>query len=125
LLDNAFVQFDDFSAAQRIADNFSVRDLHRSLDRFARRYCPVARQFGVAYHWSLMQVEYATDIVFRRQQDLTPLYETITGSAPRFGESRAGRSIQSPSVRGRAHSHLALLAQSSPPPRSGGHPPPG
>ncbi|HHH31696.1 MAG TPA: hypothetical protein ENK57_25565 [Polyangiaceae bacterium] len=29
----------------------------------------------------LMQVEYATDIVFRRQRDLAPLYETITRTA--------------------------------------------
>ena len=81
LLDNAFVQVDDFEAAQRIADDFSIRTLHHALDRFAKRYCPVIRKFAVGYHWSLMQVEYATDIVFRRQRDLAPVYEAITRTA--------------------------------------------
>ena len=64
-----------------MADDFQVRHLHRLLDRFARRFCPVTEALGVSYHWSLMQVEYATDIVFKRQQDLIPLYETISRTA--------------------------------------------
>lgn len=80
LLDNAFVKLDDFEAAQQLADEFPIRALHRALDRFARRFCPVVRQFG-DYHWTLMQVEYATDIVFQRQSDLAPLYETVTRTA--------------------------------------------
>jgi DNA-binding MarR family transcriptional regulator len=81
LLDNAFVQIDDFDAAQKIADALDIRKLQRALDRFAKRYCPVVRQFARGYHWSLMQVEYATDIVFRRQRDLAPVYEAITRTA--------------------------------------------
>jgi len=81
LLDNAFVQIDDFEAAQKIADALDIRKLQRALDRFAKRYCPVVRQFALGYHWSLMQVEYATDIVFRRQRDLAPVYEAITRTA--------------------------------------------
>jgi len=81
LFDNAFVQVDDFDAAQKIADAFDIRTLHRSLDRVAKRYCPVVRLFNAGYHWSLMQVEFATDIVFRRQQDLAPVYEAITRTA--------------------------------------------
>lgn len=30
------------------------------------------------YHWSLMQVEYASDLVFKRAADLRPLYESIS-----------------------------------------------
>jgi DNA-binding MarR family transcriptional regulator len=81
LLDNAFVQLDNFEAAQQLTDEFPIRALHRALDRFAKRYCPVLRQLGVGYHWSLMQVEYATDIVFRRQRELAPVYEAITRTA--------------------------------------------
>jgi hypothetical protein len=81
LLDNAFVRIDDFDAAQAIAETFDIRKLQRALDRFAKRYCPVVRQFAAGYHWSLMQVEYATDIVFRHQRDLAPVYETITRTA--------------------------------------------
>jgi hypothetical protein len=81
LLDNAFTEVDDLEAAQRIADDFPVRRLHRRLDRFAHRYCPVIEQLGVEYHWTLMQVEYATDVIFRRQSDLAPLYESVIRTA--------------------------------------------
>jgi hypothetical protein len=46
------------------------------LDRYARQFCPPVALFDSGYHWSLMQVEYATDIVFYRQQDLV-LFPTI------------------------------------------------
>jgi hypothetical protein len=83
LLDNAFVQLDDFEAAQHIADALPIRALHHALDRFAKRYCPVIGKLGLksGYRWSLMQTEYATDIVFRRQGDLAPLYEVIARTA--------------------------------------------
>jgi hypothetical protein len=29
---------------------------------------------GLPYHWSIMQAEYATDIVFKRQKDLQAIY---------------------------------------------------
>jgi hypothetical protein len=81
LLDNAFVQLDDFAAAQKITDSFDVRKLHRKLDQCARRFCPVVRHFKGGIHWSLMQVEYATDLVFRRREDLAPLYEGLVRTA--------------------------------------------
>ncbi len=81
LLENAFVDIADFPRAQALADALDVRRLHRHLDRIASEYCPVAQCFTSGYHWSLMQVEYATDIVFRRQADFQPLYATITHTA--------------------------------------------
>ena len=33
--------------------------------------------FEQSYHWSLMQVEYATDLVFRSTTTLAPLYEQL------------------------------------------------
>jgi hypothetical protein len=33
--------------------------------------------FGQSYHWSLMQVEDATDLAFRSQTGLGPLYEQL------------------------------------------------
>ena len=77
LLDNGFTAVADFARAQRIADRFSVNQLHRTLDRYARHFCPVLRHFRAGVHWSLMQVEYATDIVFRRREDLRPLYDAL------------------------------------------------
>ena len=81
LVDNAFLQIDDFEAAQKLTDDMSIARLQSALDRFARRYCPVIESLGLSYHWSLMQVEYATDIVFKRQSDLAPLYEALTRTA--------------------------------------------
>src|SRR5215472_4781046 len=34
--------------------------------------------FAPSYHWSFMQVEYATDLVFRSQAVLKPLYEQLS-----------------------------------------------
>lgn len=73
--DNAFVRIDDWQRAQELADNFSPDLLHRVLDRYAALCCPVLDAFGQTYHWSLMQVEYATDLVFRSAATLKPLYD--------------------------------------------------
>ena len=81
LLDNAFAQIGNFPSAQRLADNWPVEKLHRKLDAFALRYCPVIRQLGLNYHWSLDQVEFATDIIFRRQADLQSIYGNLTRTA--------------------------------------------
>lgn len=81
LLDNAFGWIADVEQAQQLADEFSVELLRRKLDQFARRYCPVVEQFGLSYHWSLDQVEFASDIVFARQCDLQALYERLTRAA--------------------------------------------
>jgi hypothetical protein len=81
LLDNAFVDIDDFARAQQIADRLKPLTLHRKLDRFARQFCPAAAEFTAGYHWSLMQVEYATDIVFKRREDLAPLYDHLVRTA--------------------------------------------
>jgi len=69
LLDNTFVQCDDWDQAQNLVDRFKPEKIHRILDRVARTYCPVVKQFA-PYYWSLMQVEYATDLVFYKQEDL-------------------------------------------------------
>jgi hypothetical protein len=81
MLDNAFVEIEDFDRAQKLADSFRVAGLHRRLDRMARTFCPVIRQFHSGYHWSLMQTEYATDIVFKHREDLRVLYEALVRTA--------------------------------------------
>jgi len=82
LLDNVIVDCDDWAKAQEIVQGFDVKALHRTLDHYARLYCPAALSFGQdQYYWSIMQVEYALDIVFRNSRDLAPLYESITRTA--------------------------------------------
>ena len=58
------------SGRNRSSTGWRSKRLHHRLDECARRFCPIHRDFGVAYHWSVDQCEYATDIVFRRQSDL-------------------------------------------------------
>jgi hypothetical protein len=74
---NAFLRIDDCQGAQALADSFSPRLLHRILDRYAVSCCPVLDTFKQSYHWSLMQVEYSTDLVFRSKAVLAPLYEQL------------------------------------------------
>ena len=52
---------DDWALAQALADTLSPDQLHRTLDRVCRLYCPV----------------YATDLVFRSTITLGPLYEQL------------------------------------------------
>lgn len=81
LVDNAFVDIEDFERAQELADGLRAGPLHRLLKKLAVIYCPVIRHFRSGYHWSLMQVEYATDIVFRSREDLEPLYDYLVRTA--------------------------------------------
>jgi hypothetical protein len=81
MIDNVMTKIDDFPGAQRIADSFPAERLHRALDVFAKRYCPVVDKAPGAYHWSIMQIEYSTDIVFKSVFDLQPIYDSIIRSA--------------------------------------------
>jgi hypothetical protein len=81
LADNAFVQLSDLERAQGLADSLTPDELHRRLDRYAERLCPVGQVFGQRYHWSLMQVEYSTDLIFRSEATLKPLYEQLSRQA--------------------------------------------
>ena len=71
----------DWQRAQTLADALSPKDLHRVLDGYAAQCCPVLDVIGQSYHWSLMQVEYSTDLVFRSQAMLAPLYEQFARQA--------------------------------------------
>jgi hypothetical protein len=81
LIDNAFVEIADWQRAQHIANELEIKRLHRQLDAMAHRFCPVHRDFGVVYHWSVDQCEYATDVVFRKQADLAGIYDNLTRTA--------------------------------------------
>jgi len=81
LIDNAFVSIADADKAQAIIDSFPVRALHSRLDDLARLLCPVIRHFHSGYHWSLMQVECATDLIFSSAEDLAPLFDHLVRTA--------------------------------------------
>ena len=81
LADNAFVRVSNIARAQALADALKPDALHRRLDRYAKQFCPVLDVFGQRYHWSLMQVEYSTDLIFRSETTLKPLYEQLARQA--------------------------------------------
>lgn len=81
LVDNAFLAIDDFATAQSLADRWEAGRLHRKLDQFARRFCPILKQIEERYHWSLETAEYATDLIFHRQADLQAIYGDLIRTA--------------------------------------------
>lgn len=79
--DNAIMNVPSFEEANHFSENIDIGLIHKTLDRFAELYCPVIKKFPMGYHWSIMQVEYATDIIFKRQEDLSIIYENLTRTA--------------------------------------------
>lgn len=80
--DNTFLTIADPKRAQRLVHRWSVKRLHQRLQGAVRRYCPLLlTEFERGYHWSIRQLEFATDIVFRTPPALGPLYETLVRTA--------------------------------------------
>lgn len=76
--DNCFLRIDDMARAQALADCLSPDMLHKHLDKYAQQLCPVLDVFGQVYHWSIRQIEYSTDLLFKSAEILTPLYDTLS-----------------------------------------------
>ena len=81
MADNAFTHIADWERARRISGGWEPKRIHARLDAFARRCCPIFRDFASGYHWSVDPCEYATDIVFRQQADLQSIYGNLTRTA--------------------------------------------
>ena len=76
--DNAFLRIDNLPRAQALADAISPDLLHQRLDVYAQWLCPVLEVFGQSYHWSIRQIEYSTDLMFKSAEILTPLYDCLS-----------------------------------------------
>jgi len=81
LVDNLFTHISDFAAAQSISDSFSPEQLHIFLDQCVGQYCPFYQSLDAQYHWSIMQAEYATDLIFSNKDKLATLYDHISRTA--------------------------------------------
>ena len=79
--DNAFSNIDDFPAAQLLADKLKGETLRHKFDHYAKMFCPVFDRFPSGCHWSMAQIEYSTDIVFRDAATLEPIYKQIVYTA--------------------------------------------
>jgi hypothetical protein len=75
--DNAFLQIADFALANQLASELDIQGWHRQLDSLAATYCPAVAHLGLTYQWSIMQVEYATDVVFKQQATLQTIYPPL------------------------------------------------
>jgi len=73
-LDNAFGHIADYVPANQLADQWDGQWLRTKLDALAQRYCPVVNTLHLSYYWSLMQVEYALDLVFKTPAALGTFY---------------------------------------------------
>lgn len=79
-LDNAFICIDDIQKAQQLADDITGEKIHDIFDKLALYCCP-AQELKERYHWSIAQAEYSTDITFKRQKDLKPIYDSLIHQA--------------------------------------------
>ena len=81
LRDNAFTRIDDFTQAQQLSDSLKVETVHQKLEHYAELFCPIIKRLQLHYYWSIMQAEYATDIIFKRREDLQIIYGNLTRTA--------------------------------------------
>ena len=81
LADHTFVACGDWTPAQALAAGFESKALAARRHALAPAFCPVVQQFGGGYPWSLLQVEYALDVVFQSAAALRPVYPEISRPA--------------------------------------------
>jgi hypothetical protein len=78
---NCFTSIDDFDAAQQLADELDVPSLHTLFDGWAERYISILpelrKKWNLSYHWSIRQIEYAHDILFKSQKHLDDIYKQL------------------------------------------------
>jgi hypothetical protein len=79
--ENAFLSISDFLEAQTLSNEIDVKKIHKVLDGCAKRYCPLPEEWNINYQWSLSEVEYSYDIVFKDADTLKPIYEHIITTA--------------------------------------------
>jgi hypothetical protein len=76
-VDNAFLHIADIEKANELSAALDGEALHRTLNQLAEQYCPVVQELGVHYNWSIMQAEYATDLIFKNQSTLQSFYPIL------------------------------------------------
>jgi hypothetical protein len=74
MADNAFLSIADYQRANALAAELNTEVLHSKLDAYAAQFCPVVETLDLPYHWSIMQAEYATDVVFQSQTTLNAMF---------------------------------------------------
>lgn len=80
MADNAFLMTSDFEKANQLAAEFDIESFHAKLNQYASDYCPVVDDLNLDYSWSIMQAEYATDVVFRSQATVEAMFPHLIES---------------------------------------------
>ena len=83
--DNCFTQIEDLPRAQKLLDRLTTRKWERVLKQFAARVNPWFQGKNAlderGYYWTVMQGEFATDIMFRDAAALKALYPALVDHA--------------------------------------------
>jgi len=80
-IENAFTTIGNYKRAQELSDKMRVEDIHQALDIFMNRYCPLPKEWGMRWNYTISQAEYAMDIVFKAQDELKLIYDNIVKTA--------------------------------------------
>lgn len=76
-IENAFTYIENYEKAQQLSDKIRVEDLHKVLDIVVKRYCPLPEEWDLRFNYTISQVEYSLDILFKDEETLKPLYDNI------------------------------------------------
>jgi hypothetical protein len=82
--DNAFLEIDNPAKAQRLADEFCRLPWIKLLDRWAAVVNPLWKEpmlQSCNYYWTITQIEYSTDILFKSRDRLAGLYPRLLDHA--------------------------------------------
>lgn len=84
--DNCFVRIDDLDRAQQLIDDLVKMSWAGKLNAFARRVNPWVgargQEIGLQpYYWTVRQMEYATDVMFRDEATLNEVYPALYSHA--------------------------------------------
>src|SRR5258706_13969077 len=79
--DNCFVRVGDVARVQQLLDEQVSFDWEKSLGDLGRQINPALRSivgdYNISYYWSIDQSEWATDVLFKRREDLERLYPAL------------------------------------------------
>jgi hypothetical protein len=85
--ENALVWVEDMATAQRLLDRQKEIDWRKELDKLLSLTHPasteICRPLSLQYYWSISQSEYATDVLFKRPEDLARIYPGLVHHALR------------------------------------------
>lgn len=121
--DNAIISCADPAVMQRLADRLDERILRQRASYWAKRlappFSPEERELcQLHYQWSVAQIEYAQDIVFKRRAPLRELFRRATEIGVALGGSTQTRNIFGRVINRRYNGKLETMLER----RDDGHP---